>query len=145
MWWQGKQYYTSHYFHQWYLVNSVSEKGKAKYRRHDSFLRLIKRIESYPLFVERGDIVLLTTQSLTTKQVDFNENKDLHAVLAANNFHVVYLISAAFQLACDAQNESTRAVNGTSAAEPTPISASPQTGLWRGDQIDLWRGTCTSA
>lgn len=95
---QSQEYYTSFYFQQWYLHNSASTDGKVKFKRHDSFVRRIKNVESFPLYVERGDIILLTRQMLTTKNVDSNTFKQLQQLLALNNYHPVYLINAAFQL-----------------------------------------------
>jgi hypothetical protein len=61
-------------------------------------MRRIKSIESYALFVEREDIVFLTTQYLTSNLEGLNEINHLAAVLAANHHRPVVLINAAFQV-----------------------------------------------
>jgi hypothetical protein len=95
--WQGKVYFTSHYFHQWYLVNSASSEGKAKFQRHDSFIRRIKSIESYHLYLERCNIVELTF-SLATKSVEFNKNNNLRDIFRRLNHRPIYLIDETFQM-----------------------------------------------
>lgn len=50
----GQTYYTSQYFHQQYLANSPHG---GKYREHSAFLKALRSIEAYPLYLEQGDIV----------------------------------------------------------------------------------------
>jgi len=54
--WDGQVYFTSHYFHQQYRNNSGDQ---GKYEQLKDFNRLIRSIEAYPRYVERGDIVEL--------------------------------------------------------------------------------------
>lgn len=53
----GQTYFTGQYFHQMYRANSDAD---GKYKQTSHFLRLIRSIESYPLYVESGDIVEMT-------------------------------------------------------------------------------------
>ncbi|MCK7581044.1 MAG: hypothetical protein MZV65_39105 [Chromatiales bacterium] len=53
----GQTYFTGQYFHQLYRTNSDAD---GKYKQTAHFLRLIRSIEAYPLYVESGDIVELT-------------------------------------------------------------------------------------
>jgi len=98
--WRGKPYYTSYANHQWYLQNSQSAEGKAKFRRHADFIRKIKKIESFPLFVERGDIVIVLPDILSAN-ADFalaNEIKQLRDIFRVLSHPIIYLIGASFQL-----------------------------------------------
>jgi len=54
--WQGQEYFTSQYFHTQYLANS---QYGGKYQRHSDFLRVIRSIPAYALYVAQGDIAEL--------------------------------------------------------------------------------------
>lgn len=54
---QGQDYFTSQYFHAQYVTNSPHS---GKYRRHADFIRTIRSIASYTIYVDRSDIVALT-------------------------------------------------------------------------------------
>ena len=51
---EGQTYFTSQYFHQHYRSNSPYG---GKYHRHHDFVRLLRRIEAYELYVGQGDIL----------------------------------------------------------------------------------------
>lgn len=53
----GQEYFTSQYFHRQYQ-ESAGLKGK--YQRHHNFLKLLRSIEAYKLYIEQDDIVELT-------------------------------------------------------------------------------------
>lgn len=63
--WNGKQCYTSQYFHQQYLANS---QAGGKYRRYDSFMRLLRSMPVYQDHVGLGDIVILDWTALKQEQ-----------------------------------------------------------------------------
>ena len=50
---EGQTCYTSQYFHRQYLANS-SHTGK--HRRYDHFMHLLRSIEAYPIYRDKGDI-----------------------------------------------------------------------------------------
>ncbi len=83
----GKVYFTSHYFHQQYRANSVDQ---VKYEALYNFNKLIRSIQAYPLYVERGDIV-----ELTKGKTDSN----LESVFKATYGKPVMLINATAQVA----------------------------------------------
>lgn len=53
---RGQTYFTGQYFHQMYRSNSDTD---GKYKQLAHFLRLIRSIETYPNYIESGDIVEL--------------------------------------------------------------------------------------
>ena len=85
----GQTYFTGQYFHQLYRANS-DESGKYKQVPH--FLRLIRSIEAYPLYVESGDIVELTKSDVET-------DPDLGSVFKASHGNPIMLINATAQVA----------------------------------------------
>jgi hypothetical protein len=92
--WDEKSFFTSHYFHQQYLANKPDG---GKYARQGDFMRLIRSIETYPNYLESGDIVELEWKSLKDKSnADFALLKD---AFKANGYRPIMLISATAQLA----------------------------------------------
>jgi hypothetical protein len=63
--WQGEDYYASQYFHQQYRAKS---QYGGKYKRHDSFMRTMRSIPAYALYVEQGAIVELAWTALKLKE-----------------------------------------------------------------------------
>lgn len=62
--WQGQDYFVSQYFHVQYLTNSPHG---GKYRQHSHFVRAIRAIPAYALYVEQGAIVELTWNRIKTE------------------------------------------------------------------------------
>jgi len=62
--WQGQEYFTSQYFHGQYLVNSPYG---GKYRRHDNFLRLLRAIPAYNIYLNQEDIAELSWNGVKTE------------------------------------------------------------------------------
>jgi hypothetical protein len=63
--WQGQDYFTSQYFHQEYVANS---QYGGKYRRFDSFMRLLRSIPAYDDYRQTGAIVELEWMALKRDQ-----------------------------------------------------------------------------
>ena len=87
---EGQTYYTSQYFHQQYLANSQQ---KGKHRRYDSFMRLLRHIEAYALYVHHGDIV----------EVQWDRDKPhfcgyLKPLFQAAGYHPLTLLNATAQV-----------------------------------------------
>lgn len=93
--WQGHEYFTSQYFHAQYLANS---QYGGKYARHDEFLRVVRGIEAYALYIQQGDIV-----ELTWAQVKSSSTQILRSALAplfeARGYQKLYLLNATAQVA----------------------------------------------
>jgi hypothetical protein len=62
--WHGQEYFTSQYFHQQYLANSPHG---GKYRQHSHFVRTIRAIPAYPIYLEQDAIVELTWNRIKTE------------------------------------------------------------------------------
>lgn len=92
--WQQRQYFTSYVLHQEYLHNAGL---KGKYQQHKSFLRLLRSIEAYPLYVDQGDIVELAWSQVKSQAP--NLCLALRPLFEATNYHPVILINAPAQLA----------------------------------------------
>ena len=87
---QGQTYYPAQYFHQQYMANS---QRTGKHRRYDSFMRLLRNIEAYALYVQRGDIV----------EVQWNRDKPqecgyLKPLFQAAGYHPLTLLNATAQI-----------------------------------------------
>jgi ParB family chromosome partitioning protein len=97
---QQLEYRTTYFLHQDYQTNSPN---RGKYRRHDNFLRVLKRLEAFRLYVEQGDIVILQSweHALTTasKYEEVVKNKALSDAFRAVNGRTLYLVSATIQVA----------------------------------------------
>jgi len=92
--WQGQIYYTSQYFHRQYLANKP-EGGK--YREHRNFLRVLRGIEAYEVYISRGDVVELAwTRMKSEPAQDLSRLKPL---FKATGYADVMLINATFQVA----------------------------------------------
>lgn len=93
--WQGQQYFTSQYFHRQYLTNS---QNSTKYQRHSDFLRIIRGMEAYAIYVQQGDIV-----ELRWSQVKSSSTQDLRLALTpvfeARGYQELYLLNATAQVA----------------------------------------------
>ena len=124
--WQGKEYRTSHYLHQYYLANS---EHAGKYVRHANFLRVLTRLEAYQDYIEKGDIVVLPTLrwvrnalQLVNSEYEFtNDFKILRDVFAANDHKRIYLVNATIQVALshhldDQENKQLSVATNTAAA-----------------------------
>ena len=88
---QGETYYTSQYFHYQYVANSHHT---GKHRRYDSFMRLLRNIEAYALYLQQGDIV----------EVQWNRDKPqecgyLKSLFQAAGYHPLTLLNATAQVA----------------------------------------------
>src|SRR5262245_20968437 len=102
--WQGKEYRTSHFLHRHYLSNSAHGN---KYARHADYLRLLRSLETYQLYLDRADIIVLASwrrtkehlQSLNADLASTNEFKGLHDAFIANDHKTLYLVNATIQAA----------------------------------------------
>lgn len=90
----GELYFTSHYFHRMYLLNS---QGDGKYGELFNFNKLIRSIETYPLYVERGDIVELEWKPL--KEKGDSNLELLKPAFEATGYRPIMLINATAQVA----------------------------------------------
>jgi len=98
--WQGKEYRTSHYLHRYYLGNSPNG---GKYQRHDNFIRILKGIEAYHLYVDAGDIVVLASYRSaldgSSEIEESNKYKPLRDAFAAVSYKTLYLVNPTIQAA----------------------------------------------
>lgn len=99
----GQTYYTGQYFHQMYRANSDAD---GKYKQASHFLRLIRSIEAYPLYIESGDIVELTWDQVKgdSTNPDFgfvadSSNAELALLFKSNRYNPIMLINATAQVA----------------------------------------------
>jgi hypothetical protein len=104
----GQEYYTSQYFHRQYIANSVHG---GKYQRHGDFLRLLRTIETYKIYIQQGDIVELVwsqVNSRTPNQRSYvvtEEDKStslsqlFKPLFQAINYNPLTLLNATAQLA----------------------------------------------
>ncbi len=86
----GQIYFTSQYFHQQYRANS-SEGGK--YEKLKNFNALIRSIETYENYVERGDIIELTWEAAKSTGLNFKP------VFESISYKPLMLINATAQVA----------------------------------------------
>lgn len=94
VYYNGQTYFTSQYFHDQYHANK-SEGGK--YAKLSDFNRLIRNIESFPAYLDRGDIVELEYKYLKTlTDAVFAPVK---ALFKLNSFNPIMLINATAQVA----------------------------------------------
>ncbi|NCC36268.1 MAG: hypothetical protein EOM24_30295 [Chloroflexia bacterium] len=89
---EGRTYFTGHYFHQMYRGNS---EGRGKHKRVGDFMRLVRSIESYPQYVEDKDIVELEWGDVKGE----TRNANLASLVRSNSYNPVMLISATAQVA----------------------------------------------
>jgi hypothetical protein len=98
--WNGQEYRTSHFLHWEYRANSPHG---GKYQRHDSFIRVLKGLETYQAYIETGDLVVLPSYKraleISAEPVEINNNKALCEAFRAINNHVLYLVNATIQVA----------------------------------------------
>ncbi len=86
---QGRSYYTSQYFHHSYK----NENGGGKYARLEDFNRLVRSIETYQDYADRGDIVeLIYSKGEIT-------NANIASLHKSNSYNPIMLISATAQVA----------------------------------------------
>jgi len=92
--WQGQEYFTSQYFHAHYLANSPYG---GKYRQHSNFLRVIRAIPAYAIYVNHADIV-----ELDWSRIKAEANQILiylKPLFEAAGHHPLTLLNATAQLA----------------------------------------------
>ena len=87
----GQLYLTSQYFHRQYLENSPPQ---GKHRRYDSFMRLLRNIEAFHLYIEQGSIL----------EVVWDKDKphfcgELKPLFQAAGFHPLILLNKTAQAA----------------------------------------------
>ena len=87
---EGKDYFTSQYHH----ANYKGNKGK-KYSRSADFMRLIRSLETYPNYVEQGDIVELEWNSFKIKTNAIVAS--LKSLFEANGYNPVMLVAVKVQ------------------------------------------------
>lgn len=95
----GQTYFTSQYFHAQYQQNTP---GQGKHTRLDSFMRLLQSMEAYGVYIEQGDIRILTweeVKSLTTNSGLVSAIKDLQPIFAAAGYRPLTLLNATAQAA----------------------------------------------
>lgn len=88
----GQTYFTGQYFHHMYRANSDAD---GKYKQTGTFLRLIRSIEAYPLYVENSDIVELTWDQVKND----SSNAEIASLIKTNSYKPVMLINATAQVA----------------------------------------------
>lgn len=86
---EGQIYFTSQYFHSQYKANAGE-----KYSQLKDFNRLIRSIEAYPNYIEKGDIVELNWQ--VAKQIT---SADFAPVFESISYNPIMLINATAQVA----------------------------------------------
>ena len=91
---QGQEYFTSQYFHTQYVTNSPHG---GKYRRHDSFLRLLRSIETYNDYVAQEAIVELPYKQAKTYQHQ-NGVSDFTPLFQAAGYRPLTLLNATAQV-----------------------------------------------
>lgn len=84
---KDKTYFTGQYFHQMYRNNSNMN---GKYKRAGDFMRLIRNLETYQLYVDSADIVEITKEEA---------NANLASAFKATFGKPIMLISATAQVA----------------------------------------------
>lgn len=94
---QGQEYFTSQYFHQNYLANS---QASGKYRRHGDFLRVMRHIEAYALYVGQNDIREITWKDITANEdVGTPEWLSFKPLFQASGWNPITLLNATAQVA----------------------------------------------
>lgn len=88
----GQTYFTGQYFHQMYRANTDAD---GKYKQVSHFLRLIRSIEAYPIYVENGDIVELEWDRVKHD----SSNPEIGLLLKSNSYKPIMLINATAQVA----------------------------------------------
>jgi hypothetical protein len=98
--WNGKEYRTSHYLHRVYLANSPH---RGKYRKHGDFIRKIKNLETYQIYIETGDLVVLPSYKEAIERIaniaTLNDNNNLRASFQAIGWQILYLVNETIQVA----------------------------------------------
>jgi hypothetical protein len=98
--WNGREYRTSHFLHRDYRANSLHG---GKFREHRNFIRKMKELETYQMYIDTGDLVVLHSykdaMSRCSKTEHFNENKVLREAFAATGWQAIYLVSPTIQIA----------------------------------------------
>lgn len=90
----GKIYFTSHYFHQQYRLNKTED---AKYAELKNFNALVRNLETYESYVSNADIVEADYKLLKlNSSLDF---KLLKPLFEANSYRPIMLINATAQIA----------------------------------------------
>ncbi len=84
----GRAYFASQYFHHMYR----NENGGEKYTELKTFNRLVRSLETYGDYVERGDIVELVYGEEIS-------GTDLVPLMKSNSYQPIMLISATAQIA----------------------------------------------
>ena len=91
---EEQTYYTSQYFHRQYLANS---QHRGKYQRHHDFVRLLRSMEAYQLYLDQHDIVEIRWDRIKT------EAKQIllywHPLFQAAGWHALILLNATAQVA----------------------------------------------
>jgi hypothetical protein len=94
------EYRTTHFIHQLYRSNSPHG---GKYHQHSHFIRLLKSLETYYVYEEQGDILMLPSYKKALEiypdMGQINENNALREAFRAINNHTLYLVSATIQVA----------------------------------------------
>ena len=99
---QGQDYYTSHFFHRQYLANG-QQQAQIKYRRYPDFVRTMKTIPAYDLYIQKCDIVELhwiskRQQGKADSALVLQINK-LEPQFHSAGYKPLYLLNATAQLA----------------------------------------------
>lgn len=92
----GQTYYTGQYFHKMYRANSDAD---GKYKQAAHFLRLIRSIEAYSLYVESGDIVEVTKADAESALASGKADPNLGSAFKATFGKPIMLINATAQVA----------------------------------------------
>ena len=81
--------------HRDYMSNSVYG---GKYRQHSHFIRVLKGLEAFHLYVDAGDIVVLPSYARALESCpelgQIKENNALRDAFRAINNHALYLVNA---------------------------------------------------
>lgn len=93
---KGQTYFTGQYFHQLYRSNSDVD---GKYKRPADFMRLIRSIEAYPLYIESGDIVELEKADAELALASGEADPNLGSAFKATFGRPIMLINATAQVA----------------------------------------------
>jgi len=95
--WEGQEYYTSQYFHRQY-VEQHPQGGK--YRHHRHFLHLLRSIESYHIYVEKGDIVELDWEHVRARKSELTSNWGCYqSLFRCSGYQPLTFLNATAQLA----------------------------------------------
>jgi hypothetical protein len=131
----GQMYYTSQYFHRQYVANS--DAGKGKYRQHQTFVRRLKSIEAYQLYLDHGDIVELLWSKggeiTGTKSVPVNNINTLEPLFRSVSYNPIILLNATAQAALsqylddELSKQMSVTINTQAAHGGAPLSLKPPT------------------